>query len=136
MFNYLKSLLEGTVASAISGLTLTNDNHDHAVELLKARFGDRQVVISSHMESLTKLPGISNSNDVKGFRKLYDTVEAHMRSLESLEISSEMYGCFLTPIIMQMLPEDFRITVSRGLSSEPWSFKDILKNSLIIHEDN
>ena len=26
-----------------------------------------------------------------------------MRSLESLEISQEMYGCFLTPLIMQKL---------------------------------
>ena len=43
-----------------------------------------------------------------------------------MEISSEMYGCFLTPIIMQKLPEEFRIAISRNLESETWDLKKIL----------
>ena len=49
-----------------------------------------------------------------------------MRSLESLKISQEMYGCFLTPLIMQKLPEEFRIAITRILTSETWVLKDIL----------
>ena len=49
-----------------------------------------------------------------------------MRGLESLEISQEKYGCFLTPIIMQKLPEVFWITITRNLTSETWAIKDIL----------
>ena len=49
-----------------------------------------------------------------------------MRGLDSLEISQEMYGCFLTPIIMQKLPEEFRIAITRNLTSETWVLKDIL----------
>ena len=88
-FNYLKSYLEG---GAVSGLSLTNDNCRHAVELLKTRFGDRQVIGASHMESLTRL-----------------------------------YGCFLTPVIMQRIPEEIRIIISRGLPSEAWVLKDVME---------
>ena len=33
---------------------------------------------------------------------------------------------FLTPIIMQKLPEEFRIAISRNLKSETWDLKEIL----------
>ena len=78
------------------------------------------------MEALTKIPRITCIHEVKRLRNLYDTVESHMRSLESLEISQEMYGCFLTPLIMQNLPEEFRIAITRNLTSETWVLKDIM----------
>ena len=37
-----------------------------------------------------------------------------------------MYGCFLTPMIMQKLPEEFRIAITRNLTSEIWVLKNIL----------
>ena len=76
------------------------------------------MVISSHIEVLTKLPKMESIGEVKKLRSLYDTVESHVRGLESMEISSEMYGCFLTPIVMQKLPEEFRIAITRNLESE------------------
>ena len=110
-FNYVKSLLTGIAQSIVTGLALP----EKAVELLKRRFGNRQVVISSHMEALTKIPKVPSTSEVKRLRSLYDRVESRVRGLESMEISSEMYGCFLTPIIMQKLPEEFRIAISRNL---------------------
>ena len=77
------------------------------------------------MEALTKIPKVASTSEVKRLRSLYDTVESHVRGLESMEISSEMYGCFLTPIIMQKLPEEFRIAISRNLESETWDLKEI-----------
>ena len=57
-FNYLKSLLTGTAQSSVTGLALTSANYEKAVNLLKQRFGNRQMVISSHIEVLTKLPKV------------------------------------------------------------------------------
>ena len=57
------------------------------------------------MEALTKIPRVTAVLEVKRLRNLYDGVESHARGLASLEISQEMYGCFLTPIIMQKLQE-------------------------------
>ncbi|KAL9969544.1 hypothetical protein ACROYT_G021769 [Oculina patagonica] len=89
-FNYPNSLLVGSAAHVIAGLTLTSANYEKAVDLLKKRFGNRQVIISSHMEALTKIPKITSIHEVKRLRNLYDTVESHVRALESLEISQEM----------------------------------------------
>ena len=126
-FNYLKSLLVGTAQNVVAGLALTSANYEKAVELLQARFRNRQIVISSHMEALTRIPKIMSISEVKRLRSLYDTVESHVRGLESMEISPDMYGCFLTPIIMQKLPEEFRIAITRNLGSETWNLKDILR---------
>ena len=46
--------------------------------------------------------------------------------LESMEISSEMYGCFFTPIVKQKLLEEFRTAITQNLESETWNMKDIL----------
>ncbi|GIY68034.1 hypothetical protein CEXT_202871 [Caerostris extrusa] len=41
-FNYLKSLLTDSAATAISGLPLTPENYRKAVEILKERFGKKK----------------------------------------------------------------------------------------------
>lgn len=70
-FNYLKSLLTGTAQSSVAGLALTSANYEKAVDLLKQRFGNRQMVISSHIEVLTKLPKVESIGEVKKLRSLY-----------------------------------------------------------------
>ena len=43
-FNYLKSLLTCTAQSSVAGLALTSANYEKAVDLLKQRFGNRQIM--------------------------------------------------------------------------------------------
>ena len=84
------------------------------------------MVISSYIEALTKRTNVVSISEVKELRGLYNAVEPHVRGLESMEISSEMYGCFVTPIVMHKLPEEFRIAITRNLESETWNLKHIL----------
>ena len=87
-FNYLKSLVEGNAASAIDSFALTADNYESAVKLLKDRFADPQIIISSHMEELLNLPAVSEIHKVSKIRQLYDSIETHIRSLRNLGIDS------------------------------------------------
>ena len=48
------------------------------------------------MEQLCKLKRVESMSNVHDLRKLYDKVELSIRSLNSLGISSETYGAFLT----------------------------------------
>lgn len=64
-FNYLKNLLEGPAAAAIRGLPLTADNYAAAKEILKKRFGQKQIVINAHMEGLVKLSPVASDDDLK-----------------------------------------------------------------------
>ena len=49
-FSYLSSLLKGPAGDCISGLKLTSENYKEAVELLKARFGNTQLLINRYAE--------------------------------------------------------------------------------------
>ena len=100
-FNYLHSLLEGTAADAISGISLSSANHAEAVAVLKKRFGNKQQVVNRHMDLLMQLEAVASIRDLKGLRRLYDKVEGHVRSLKSLGVPQESYGSLLSSIIMK-----------------------------------
>ena len=87
-FNYFRTFLEDEAQNTISGLSLTNENYNKALNLLKNRFGNNQMIISAHMNTLVKLPSVNNE-DVKALRKFYDDVESHVRSLSTLGIEME-----------------------------------------------
>ena len=76
----------GSTAHVITGLTLTNANYKKAIDLLRQRLGNCQLVISSHMEALTKIPRITAIHEVKGLHNLYDTVESHVCGLECVDL--------------------------------------------------
>lgn len=109
-FNYLKSLLGGSAAATIAGLPLTNDNYTAAIELLTKRFGNKQVIISSHMDSLLKLAPLGNTPDVRKLRGTYDKIEAHVRGLQALDVPTETYGSLLVPVLMTKIPEDIHFS--------------------------
>ena len=67
-FNYLKSLLEKAAYDAVAGLTLSAANYREAVDILKRRFGNRQIIVSRHMETLLNLTAVSGDHDLKGLR--------------------------------------------------------------------
>ncbi|XP_055948609.1 uncharacterized protein LOC129981696 [Argiope bruennichi] len=112
-FSYLKSLLGGAAAIAVNGFALSDENYDQALKLLKQRFGREELVINAHMSKLLNLVPVTDSNNIYGLRKLYDTVEINLRSLESLKVTSEMYGHLLYPILIKLIPEDLVLEFNR-----------------------
>ena len=125
-FNYLYSLLEGPALLVIKGLALTEENYQTAIDSLKQRYGNIQVVISAHMDELLKLPDCSNEK-IQDLRRVYDKINVNVRGLEALGVKSEQYGSLLIPVIMSKLPAELRIQVARKTASELWKIDDILK---------
>ena len=80
-FNYLRSLLERSAKDSVAGLTLTAANYRKAVAILQKRFGNKQQIISRHMELLLNLEPVTSSNHLRNLRRLYDSIETHIRSL-------------------------------------------------------
>ena len=62
-FSYLKSLLEGPAYSTVAGLALTSRNYEKAIDLLKTRYGQGQVIINSHMEHLLNLQAVTDGRE-------------------------------------------------------------------------
>ena len=67
-FSYLSSLLKGPAGDCISGLKLTSENYKEAVDLLKARFGNTQLLINRYAESFDDLKPVKSMNQVKDLK--------------------------------------------------------------------
>ena len=103
--NYLKNILEGPAATAIARFALTDENYEAAVKLLEDRFANPQMITSSHMDSLLKLDPVSDVYDFGKIRRLNDTINIQIRSLENLKVSSETYGTLLVLLVLVRIPE-------------------------------
>jgi hypothetical protein len=122
-FNYLKNLVEGPAAAAIAGFSLTDENYEAAFKLLEERFANPQVIIPSHVDSLLKLEPLSNIHEIVKIRKLYDSIETHIRSLANLNIESETYGTLLIPMILAKLPEEMQLLISGKVGKDDWKLE-------------
>ena len=126
-FNYLRSLVEKSAAEAISGLTLTADNYKEAVSILKKRFGNKQQIITKHMDILLSLEPVTSQHNLRGLRHLYDLVESQVRGLKSLGVESSSYGSLLLSVLLQKLPSELRLVLSREVSEADWNLDELLK---------
>jgi len=84
-FIYLKGVLRGAAAAAISGIAITNDNYDLAVTMLKERFGRPDVTIESLYIKLQSLP-----KSVNKFTEIRKTCEQLENILRQLEVQGEV----------------------------------------------
>ena len=126
-FNYLNTLLEGVAARSIQGLSLTADNYNSAVEILHKRFGrTEQIIITSHMDELLKLPACTNDR-TSSLRYIYDQISVHIRGLASLGVSADQYGSLLIPAIMEKLPSDIRLHIAGKATGEVWKIDKLLE---------
>lgn len=83
--SYLFSLIEGRALEALRGIDITNENYDLAVETLKERFGDKDLVIDAHYNALNNLEKAKDST----CRLTLDTVNKHLRILKTLGEDTE-----------------------------------------------
>ena len=125
-FTYLRGYLEGSAKSTIAGLSLTGANYKCAVELLKKRFEKKSTVQRTRLNELLQLPAVYKERDTSRLRKLYDSCEAHNRALKALGVSEESYSAIVVPTIMEKLPGQFRLTITREQNFLEWSMEEML----------
>ena len=128
-FHYLRSVLTGDALSAVAGLTPSSGNYKHAIDIIKERFGKRVLIISSHMDSILKIPWLTEGDTTQKLRRAYDNLETHIKCLQSLGIESQQYGCLLVPVILNHLPNELKLLVSRKFdtSKDIWELDELLK---------
>ncbi|XP_071136931.1 uncharacterized protein [Mytilus edulis] len=116
--NYLKSKLFGTANSAISDLTLSHENYDVAISILKERFGNVQSVVNKHCSDLINLQ--SASNETTHLRRLYDDLERHLRSLDAMH-QDVTQDVFISMITSKLLKEVMiQLEIQKG-NNERWT---------------
>ena len=126
-FSYLKGFLAGEAEKCIEGIPLSDDNYTKAFSLLQERYGNKQLIIMSHVKKLLRLEKVGTGRNTNDLRNLYDQVEIHVRSLSSLNVKSEQYGPMLIPIILERLPDDIKLEISRKLGNDSWCIDEFMK---------
>ena len=77
------------------------------------------------MNKMIELESVTNVHDLKKLRKLYDSVETEIRNLESLNLKHAEYGPLLIPLLMNKLPNELKLILSR---EEEFDLKKHFKN--------
>lgn len=63
---------------------------------------------------------VTSTYNLKALRQLYDTIESHVRGLKSLGVSADSYGSLLSSVLLNKLPQELRLIVSRKASGDDW----------------
>lgn len=119
-FHYLKAHLTGSALSSIEGLVISDTNYDTAVELLKKRYANVDLLIHTHMNNLLNIKPLRNSNDVVSFRKFYDKINIELRSLENLGQPIKNISSVLCTTILKALPKDILIQIDKSTSENAY----------------
>ena len=88
---------------------MSNDNYRIVVDVLKKRFGNKQVVIDSYYHNLSHLPVATNQ--ASSLRQCYDAIERNLRSLEA--IGEDVNHRHFIALISEKLPQRVYVE-SRG----------------------
>ena len=108
-------------------MTITSTNYHEAIDILKKYFGNKQQIISRHMDILLNVEAVTSQHNLKGLRHIYDLVESHVRSLKSLGVSPTSYGTLLLSVLLNKLPLEIRLIASRKVDEDRWSLDALLK---------
>ena len=65
------------------------------------------------MNKLFSLNNVFDSTGIKSLRKLFDTIETQVRSLNCLGYDCHSYGSMLILILLSKLPQDLNLEISR-----------------------
>ncbi|GFW42993.1 transposon Ty3-G Gag-Pol polyprotein [Trichonephila clavipes] len=103
-----KAYLGGSALNTVEGFPISAKGYDEAVELLKNRFANPEILIQAHVNKILSLQPLKNSNDLRSFRKFVDNCNVQLRSLNSLGVPSANYGKILCPMLLKLIPSDLK----------------------------
>ena len=111
----------------MAALTLIAANYREAVTVLVKRFGNKQQIVAKHMDILLNVDPVTSSNNLKGLRHLYDKIETQVRGLKSLGVSADSYGSLLSSVLLNKLPQELRLFLSRKVGDDDWKLDKLMK---------
>jgi len=135
-FSYLKNSVRGAAYTAIHGISVTDDNYDVAVQILKDKFGKKEVIIEALYSQLQHLPlATSRFNDIK---HNYEAMEKIFRQLESQAENIDQQRMLVQQILSKFPTEVIVKLEEMKDLTKAWSVKllrESLKCYVNVHEN-
>ena len=126
-FKYLRSYLEDPAKGVVTGFSLTDDNYDAALELLRKRYAKPGVIKRAHLNDLINLAPVYSEKNVQRLRILHDQIETRFRAMEAQKIDQDSYSSVIVPVLMGKIPEAIRNNMIRfGTNHLDWNLETML----------
>ncbi|KAI5632974.1 hypothetical protein NE865_14311 [Phthorimaea operculella] len=109
---YLYSCIQGSALEALRGLNITNENYDIALEMLKKRFGNKDLIVDAHYKAIHDLETAKEHS----LRVTLDSIKKHMRILQSY--GEDITGNFFRSSVCNKFPESIRYELNLLLPEE------------------
>ena len=125
--------------STIAEFTLTAANYAEAVQVLKKHYGKETAIQQAHVNNMLSLPPVYSDKDTPRLRRMYDRCETHYRGLKALGVEENTYASVAVPAVLQRLPDNFRLAITRGEEFLEWCMEQMLQaflKELELREDN
>jgi hypothetical protein len=81
------------------------------------------------MEALLQIKVVSNTQNVKALRQMYDNISSR---LESPGVKEETYGNILCPVLTTKTPPELQLIVSRKVPEAEWKLECLM---IVIEEE-
>ena len=111
-FSYLQGLLKGEAAEAISGIRVSAENYETAINIINHRYNKSEVIVEAHLKNLRSLPSVKNHKNIRELRKHYEAIRSNVEALKSLSVTQNQYSALLIPLIIESLPSQLKIQIT------------------------
>ncbi|KAH7969957.1 hypothetical protein HPB52_023090 [Rhipicephalus sanguineus] len=126
-FLYLRAVLTGRAAAAVSDIQASEQNYDYAIKTLKERFGRQDVLVQEHLTQLLNLQTVKRLDDVNALRRLHDNVQRNVAGLKNLGVQPDTYGAMLCAVLFRVLPTEWAVEFHKTHATD----KDVLDSSTL-----
>ena len=72
------------------------------------------------------IEGVSLGHNLKAIQELHNHVDSHVRSLQSLGVPSTSFGAMLASVIMNKLPHELHLAVSKEITDGEWNLEQVI----------
>ena len=111
--------MAGQVLATITGLTLNSENYKKALNILIDRYGNPQVLISVHMETLIKITRVKIMENLEALRKLDIGIEHCMRKFNVWLLTCSTFE--------RKILDELNMIIFRKFSGNVWTLELTLK---------
>ena len=79
------------------------------------------------MDVLLNIESVTSNSNLAALRRLYDTIESQVRGLKSLGVAPESYGSLLSSVLLNKLPPEIRLLISRKVGGDDWELDRMME---------
>lgn len=126
--SYLKSFLNGEAANLIQHLQVTKDNFEAAWTILKTRYDNKRLQVSTILEKLIQQPNCV-TDSANSLKMLHDTSNECMHALKVIGINTDEWNPILHHLLIKKLDAKTHTAYEQQLANprELQSMADLLK---------